>query len=131
MNNQLLIDQALVSLNVPQSVKDRLTKVLIFDNLKLELSPRGKGKGLKTNAPKNDHILKFIWRNARFNAGIDTTFPIMVELMIPLAFKDLPEYNESLHQKNISRLLDAIAMLLVQELGYNPLKGALIWKGLF
>ena len=42
------------------------------------ISPRGNGKKIKTNKPK-DGWFAYVWRQARFNVGDDMTLPVMAE----------------------------------------------------
>ena len=56
-------------------VMAKLADLLTLPNMLRDCTPRGSGKAIKTNKPKNG-VMAYVWRMARFHNGTDTTMPM-------------------------------------------------------
>ena len=56
-------------------IVSKLESSVTLEKMIAECTPRGNGRGIKSNKP-TDGIMAFIWRMARFYNGVDPTMPI-------------------------------------------------------
>lgn len=113
----------------------RLPELLATPMLIANCTPRGKGGKLKTSRPGHG-LYAYVWRQARFHSGADTTMPIndtyylgqwvRAEFGIPLCI--------SLIRPNVRKLLDvcdAAGDRLCVALGLTTLGAAIRWGQAF
>ena len=117
---------------------DYVKSITIEDVIK-DITPRGNGKSVKTNKPKNG-AHAYIWRMVRFHAGIDTTMPITCTWYLEDKLEEITgnKYRfsvvrEGSEEKEVLNHVDQIVDDVIDKLGLNKYKAALTWKsaGLF
>ena len=112
-------------------VKNYLDKIIQdVDSALVGISPRGNKKTLKTSKPKHG-VYAYVWRMARFHAGIDTTMPITATWSLKSQINADLGYSISLDEENeIAKALDPLVDQCLIRLNLSQYAGALRWKGL-
>ena len=94
-------------------------------------------KGVKTNKPNEGGLIAYVWRQVRFNAGIDVSMPVMAIFDLADYAKTLPNFTENWSGALIPRdsqakdLLDeanALADEVTTILGYDKYAGVRVWS---
>jgi len=105
-------------------------------------------KGLRTAKPKENGFYQYVWRMCRFHAGIDMTMPVNCEFDFLYWFdtfqdkpipklRDIPrdkeedyrkfQFGRNLKVKEYREIADKMVEQILDDLGYNKYKAALIW----
>jgi hypothetical protein len=106
-------------------IADEYSPVVLVEKL------RGRKGGLRPSKPKNDGLLQYIWRMARFHSGDDPSMPMTADW-------DLSDWLESrgfekVHairtdrDRELLKHLDALSTVVLVGLGRDPFAGARRW----
>jgi len=113
---------------------NQVKSVISIENLVKELSPRGNGKTIKSNKPKNG-IHAYVWRMARFYGGIDTCIPMTANWDLHTGIEETfgVKYYTSIKDENglsvkgysdneICAWLDGVAKQVLGAMGLGPMR---------
>jgi hypothetical protein len=120
---------------IPQDIVDAIYKHCTVERLVRECSPRGTGKGLKTNKPK-DGICAYVWRMARFNGGFDMSLPMMADFDLTNGVEELTGLHVCFgltkhNRREVLDTLEKLSILLLLKLGIDPTAGTRRWGKAF
>lgn len=113
----------------------KLTNHLSEQNVINQCTPRGNGKSIKTNKPK-DGIMVYIWRMARFHNGTDMTMPMMCYFDLGDGIEHLTGISLciSITTPNVKQVLefcDVVVDKLVRQTGGDENAAAKRWGKAF
>jgi len=120
-----------LSVSETAAIIDILQKHVTLSKLIETCTVHGKGERIKTNKPV-DGVYAYIWRMARFNDNSDPCMPITAFWDLEAGLRKLTGKEVSftfIHegQKTICDWLDKWSVKLIEQVGGDPLAGALRW----
>jgi len=109
-----------------------MTKKYIEDNHDLIVKRlTGQYGGLrpsKPNGKRDNGLIKYIWRMARFHAGHDTRLPVMCEYDLLDWIEEQTGDKLSLSERaEVTKAIDPTIDQIIVDLGENPMRGAMRW----
>lgn len=118
-----------------KNIIELLNQDLTVEKIIKQITPRGNGKYIKKNKPKNG-IYAYIWRMCRFHNGEDPCMPVTANWDLSNGIKETYEmeygflFKYSEEEKAVVNLLNKLVDDTLDKLGHDKNAAAKRWKGL-